>query len=230
MGGGEDDVIIPQFAIMNPLHTLELPPYQTACGCADILSHLLERYFSNELHTDTTDYLIEGAIQALLLNAERLLKNPKNYDARAEIQWLASIAHSGILDTGRIPCWGSHRIEHELSAQYNLTHGEGMAVVLVAWCKYMAENNPDKLAQLASRVFQVDLTIFSRKEAACILADKLNQFFKLLNLRTSLTEFGITNIDFKDMANRATNNDTNTVGHYLPLHAKEIVDILNLAL
>lgn len=228
--GVEDNIIIPKFAIMDPCFTLGLPPYQTACGCADILSHLLERYFSNELHTDTTDYLIEGAVKALLLNAKRLTQNPQNYDARAEVQWLASIAHNGILDTGRIACWGSHRIEHELSAQYNLAHGEGMAIVFVAWCKYMAENKPAKLAQLANRVFSIDLTDYSDKDAAYILADKLNQFFKSLNLRTSLSELNITDVHFEEMANRATNNDTNTVGHYIPLHVKEIIEILKLAL
>ena len=84
------------------------------------------------------------------------MKDPANYDARAEIQWLASVAHNGILDTGRAADWGSHRIEHEISAQYGITHGEGMAVVLVAWCKYMAEVKPYKLAQLAKRVFDID--------------------------------------------------------------------------
>lgn len=228
--GVEDDCIIPKFAIMNPRYTLGLPAYQTACGCADILSHLLERYFSDVPDTDTTDYLIEGAIQALMLNAERLTKDPKNYAARAEVQWLASIAHNGILDTGRSACWGSHRIEHELSAQYNLTHGEGMAIVFVAWCKYMAEKKPAKLAQLASRVFHVDLMNYSETEAAYILADTLDRFFKSMNLKTRLSELGITDGDFEEMANRATHNDTSTVGHYLPLHVKEFVEILKLAL
>ena len=95
--GFEDDMIIPKFAIMNPKYTLGLPAYQTSCGCADILSHLLERYFSDVSHTDTTDYMIEGAIKAALVNSLRLMKEPADYNARAEIQWLASIAHNGIL-------------------------------------------------------------------------------------------------------------------------------------
>lgn len=83
--GFEDDMIIPKFAIMNPKYTMGLPAYQTSCGCADILSHLLERYFSDVAHTDTTDYMIEGAVQAAMINAKRLMKDPANYDARAEI-------------------------------------------------------------------------------------------------------------------------------------------------
>ena len=118
--GFEDDRIIPKFAIMNPKYTVGLPAYQTFVGIADVLSHLLERYFSDEKNSDTTDYLIEGAIRALLVNADKLLVNQKDVNARGEIQWLASVAHGGFLDAGRRADWGSHRIEHELSAQYNI--------------------------------------------------------------------------------------------------------------
>lgn len=228
--GVEDELIIPKFAIMNPEFTLNLPNYQTSCGIADILSHLLERYFTNVDFVDTTDYLIEGAIKALLVNAKRLSKDDKNYNARAEIQWLASIAHNNLLDTGRISDWGSHRIEHEISAQYNVTHGEGMAVVLIAWCKYMAENKPKKLAQLANRVFNIDYYNYTDKEMAYILVENLEQVFKLLNLKTNLKSLNITNQDFEEMALRATNNNTKTVGHYIPLDKDKIIDILNLAL
>ena len=227
--GFEDDMIIPKFAIMNPKYPLGLPAYQTSCGCADILSHLLERYFSDVSHTDTTDYMIEGAIKAALVNSLRLMKEPADYNARAEIQWLASIAHNGILDTGRAADWGSHRIEHELSAQYGITHGEGMAVVLVAWCRYMAKIKPYKLAQLANRVFGIDSYHYTEEEMACLLADKLEDFFKSLNLKTTLTEMGIDDTHFEEMAVRATNNDTSPVGHYVSLHVKEFVDILRLA-
>lgn len=146
--GFEDNKIIPRFAIMNLEYTLGLPEFQTAAGVADILSHLLERYFSEIEHTDVTDYLIEGGVRALLINGKRLKENPRNIDARAEIQWLATIAHNNLLDTGRIGDWGSHRIEHELSGQYGITHGEGMAIVLPAWIRYAAKVKPYKLSQL----------------------------------------------------------------------------------
>lgn len=228
--GFEDDMIIPKFAIMNPHYTMGLPAYQTACGCADILSHLLERYFTDIPNVDTTDYMLEGAIKAVMVNAKRLIENPENYNARAEIQWLASIAHNGILDTGRLADWGSHRIEHELSAQYDITHGEGMAVVFVAWCKYMAEAKPAKLAQLANRVFHVDYHDYTEKEMALILSDELERFFKSLNLRTTLREMHIGDTDFQDMANRATRNNEIPVGHYVPLYVEEFTAILRLAL
>ena len=226
--GFEDDRIIPKFAIMNPSFTINLPAYQTFAGIADVLSHLLERYFSDEKYSDTTDYLIEGAIRALLVNADKLLKDPKDVNARGEIQWLASVAHNNFLDAGRTADWGSHRIEHELSAQYDLTHGEGMAVVTVAWTRYMAEVKPWRPALLANRVFGADAYDYSEKERAYILSEKLSDFYKKLGLKTTLTELGIDDKDFETMAKRATRNGA--VGHYEPLDADAFVKILALAL
>lgn len=226
--GFEDDRIIPKFAIMNPKFTIGLPAYQTFVGVADVLSHLLERYFSDEKYSDTTDYLIEGAIRALLVNADRLLKDQKDVNARGEIQWLASVAHNNFLDAGRRADWGSHRIEHELSAQYNVTHGEGMAVAMTAWTKYMAVKKPWRLALLASRVFGADPYDYSETERAFILSEKLEAFFRKLGLKVKLSELGIDDKDFEVMAKRATRNGS--VGHYEPLDAAAFVEILKLAL
>ncbi|SEW18385.1 hypothetical protein SAMN05216413_1446 [Ruminococcaceae bacterium KH2T8] len=226
--GFEDNRIIPKFAIMNPKYTANLPVYQTAVGIADVLSHLLERYFSDEKNSDTTDYLIEGAIRALTVNARRLIEDPTNINARAEIQWLASVAHNNFLDAGRSADWGSHRIEHELSAQYNITHGEGMAVVFVAWTKYIAKIKPWRLALLASRVYGVDPYDFSEEERALILAEKFKDFFTKLGVKTTLTDLNIDDRDFKTMADRATKNGK--VGHYVPLGSDDIVEILKIAL
>ena len=226
--GFEDDRIIPKFAIMNPRYTAGLPAYQTAVGIADVYAHLLERYFSDETHSDTTDFLIEGAIRALLVNGERLIADPTDINARGELQWLASVAHNNFLDAGRSADWGSHRIEHELSAQYNITHGEGMAVVFPAWTKYMAERKPWRPALLATRVYGADTFLHDEKERAYILAEELTKFFRKLSLRTTLTELGIGDKDFAVMAKRATRNGP--VGHYLPLTAEAIEDILRLAL
>lgn len=226
--GFEDDRIIPKFAIMNPKYTVNLPPYQTYVGIADVLSHLLERYFSDEKNSDTTDYLIEGAVKALLVNAQRLIDDPKDINARAEIQWLASVAHNNFLDAGRRADWGSHRIEHELSAQYNITHGEGMAIVFTAWTKYIADIKPWRLALLASRVYGKDPYDYSEKERALLLSEELENFFKKLGVKTHLSELGITDKDFEVMANRATAGGT--VGHYVPLDSARIIEILKLAL
>ena len=226
--GFEDDRIIPRFAIMNPRYTTNLPSYQTNVGIADVLSHLLERYFSDEKNSDTTDYLIEGAVRALLVNADRLIADPQDINARAEIQWLASVAHNNFLDAGRRADWGSHRIEHELSAQYNITHGEGMAVVFTAWTRYIAGIKPWRLALLASRVYGKDPYDYDERERALLLSQELEAFFRKLGLKTHLSELGITAEDFEVMAARATKGGE--VGHYVPLNAQEITEILQLAL
>ncbi len=226
--GFEDDRIIPKFAIMNPRFTTGLPKYQTVVGIADVLSHLLERYFSDERHSDTTDYLIEGAIKALFVNADRLLQDPGDINARGEVQWLASVAHNNFLDAGRRADWGSHRIEHELSAQYNITHGEGMAIVTAAWVKYMAEKKPWRPALLANRIYGADTYDYNETQRAYILAERLELFYKKLGLKLRLSELGIDDRDFEVMAKRAVRNGP--VGHYLPLDDKAIIEILRLAL
>ncbi len=228
--GFEDDRIIPHFAIMNPEYTLGLPRHQTSAGIADILSHLLERYFTNVTHVDVTDYLIEGAVRALLADGAKVNADPSDYDSRAEIQWLASIAHNNLLDTGRIGDWASHRIEHELSAQYGITHGEGMAIVTLAWLKYMADQRPFKPAQLAVRVFGADPYVMTDREQVLYLRSRLELFFKSLGLVTTLRELGIDDSRFDDMAKSATKNGTSPVGHYVPVDAQVFKDILKLAL
>ncbi|MCR5355403.1 MAG: iron-containing alcohol dehydrogenase [Lachnospiraceae bacterium] len=237
--GFEDNRIIPKFAIMNPVYTLGLSKYQTAVGIADILSHLLERYFSDTTDSDTTDYLIEGAIKALLVNANRIielyrensveeLQDSREYlNAKAQIQWLATVAHNNFLDAGRRADWASHRIEHELSAEYNITHGEGMAVVLLAWIRYMANEKPWRPALLASRIFGADSYDYDQRQQALILADRFEELFKSLEIATTLQELNIDNTRFEIMAKRATRNGA--VGHYLPIDETRFVDILKLA-
>ena len=226
--GFEDDRIIPKFSIIDPSYTTGLPLYQTNVGIADVLSHLLERYFSDEKNSDTTDYLIEGAIRALLINADRISEDPGNINARAEISWLAVVAHNNFLDAGRSADWGSHRIEHELSAQYGITHGEGMAVVFTAWTKYMAEVKPWRLALLATRVFGADAYDRNERERALFLSAELERFFKKLGLKTTLGELGIDDSRFDLMAEHATAGGP--VGHYVKLDKERFKEILKIAL
>ena len=228
--GVENDLLIPCFAVMNPNYTMTLPAYQTACGVADILSHLLERYFTNTKHVDTTDYLIEGAIKALLLNGQRVIEDANDYNARAEVQWLASIAHNNLLDTGRESDWASHRVEHEISAQYGITHGEGMAVVLLGYLEYISKHHPYKTAQLANRLYNIDYNNYTECEMTLILKEHLYSFFKKIGLKTSLSDLGIDDQHFEEMALRGTTNDQNQVGHYYPLDKAKFIEILKLSI
>lgn len=228
--GIETDLIIPKFAIINPEYTLSLPKYQTSVGLCDISTHLIERYYSDIDYTDTTDYMIEGLLKALILNSYRLINNPSDINARSEVFLMSIFAHNNILDSGRTADWASHRIEHEISAEYGITHGEGMAVVLVAYTKYLATRKPNKLAQLANRLFNIDYANHSKKEMALMLAENLEKFYIDLGLRTRLSKFNIDDSNFEKMALRATKNDTTKIGHYLGLDSKEIIEVLNIAL
>lgn len=226
--GFEHDLLIPQFSVLNPEYTLGLPDYQTFVGIADIFSHMLERYFSDSTHVNLTDFMLEGAMKSLLINAADLKKDLQNYQARAEIMWSATMAHNNVLDTGRISDWGSHRIEHEISAQYNVTHGEGMAIVFPAWMAYAATEKPQKLAQLAVRVFGHDPIVYSEKELALLATRSVQQFFHSLGMRKNLTELEIDDRDFQVMADRAVLNGS--VGHYIRLDSEKIQQVLTIAL
>lgn len=228
--GIETDLIIPKFAIINPEYTLSLPKYQTSVGLCDISTHLIERYYSDIEYTDTTDYMIEGLLKALILNSYRLINNPNDINARSEVFLMSVFAHNNILDSGRMADWASHRIEHEISAEYGITHGEGMAVVLVAYTKYLATRKPNKLAQLANRLFNIDYANHSKEEMALMLAENLEKFYIDLGLRTRLSKFNIDDSNFEKMALRATKNDTCKIGHYIGLDSKEIIEVLNIAL
>ena len=228
--GIETDLIIPKFAIINPEYTLSLPKYQTSVGLCDISTHLIERYYSDIEYTDTTDYMIEGLLKALILNSYRLINNPSDINARSEVFLMSIFSHNNILDSGRMADWASHRIEHEISAEYGITHGEGMAVVLVAYTKYLATRKPNKLAQLANRLFNIDYANHSKEEMALMLAENLEKFYIDLGLRTRLSKFNIDDSNFEKMALRATKNDTTKIGHYLGLNFKEIIEVLNIAL
>ena len=119
-----------KFAVMDPSLTFTLSPYQTACGAADIMAHVLERYFTQEMNVDLSDRLCEGTLKTMIANTPIVMEKPGDYDARAEIMWAGTIAHNDLLGKGRIEDWASHQIEHELSAICDVAHGAGLAIVL----------------------------------------------------------------------------------------------------
>ncbi len=228
--GVESEIIIPKFSIVNPEFTIKLPKYYTGVGTADILSHLLERYFSEVDHTDITDYLLEGAIRATLVNGVKLMGDLENYDLRAEMSLTAIIAHNNSLELGREPDWGSHRIEHELSGQYGVVHGEGMVVVTLAWMKYVSRFSPKQFVKYGIRVFEIDPVIYTEEEIIDLAIEKTKEFFVKLGMKTTLTELEIDDTHFETMADRATKGDMQTVGHLKSLNSSDIVEILKLAI
>lgn len=224
--GIDTEIIMPEFAILNPEMCYTIPPYLLSCGIADTLTHLFERYFTPTKNVVITDYMIEGAMKALLEIGPKLKKDPKNYDYCAEFMWIATIAHNGTMDVGRSSDWGSHRIEHEISALYDITHGAGMAIIYPAWMKYVKDQDIDRFNQLATRVFGVTNT--NKEEASNEGIQCVEEFFKSLGLKTTLTEANIPLDRFEEMSKKAV-GEAGFIGRFQQLEEKDIIEILNIA-
>lgn len=218
----------PRFALMNPELTFTLPPYQTASGVADMMAHIFERYFTNTPDVEITDRVSEGVLKAIIEEAPKVMADPQNYGARANIMWCGTLAHNGICGTGREEDWASHAMEHEISSVYGVTHGAGLAVILPAWMTFMADHNPGKVAQMARRVFGVEN--HDDRSAAFEGISALKAFFGSLGLPVSFAGLGIENPDIDLLVVKLHEDKGATIGGYYPLTAEETAAIYRLAL
>lgn len=223
-----DTALRPRFAIMNPELTFTLPPYQTASGIADMMTHIYERYFTNTTDVEVTDRVAEGVLKAIINEAPKVMAEPHNYEARANIMWCGTLAHNGVCGTGRQEDWVSHFMEHELSAVYGVTHGAGLAVIVPAWLTFMAEHNPHKVAQFARRVWNVDEP--DDHKAALKGIECLKSFYRSIGMPVTLSELGIANPDFDLLVKKLHENKGEIIGGYYRLTAKETEQIYRLAL
>ena len=151
--GASGDAIRPKFSILNPALTQTLPAYQTAAGITDIMAHLYERYLTNSTEVEVTDRLIEALLLTMKHEGPRVIENPDNYDARANIMWAGMMAHNNSCGVGRSQDWNSHTIEHELSALYDCAHGAGLAVTMPAVFTYTMNHNVMRFAKAAVRIW-----------------------------------------------------------------------------
>ena len=222
-----ESALRPKFAVMNPELTFTLPPYQTASGIADMMAHIFERYFTNTPETEVTDRVAEGVLKAIITEAPRVMAEPENYDARANIMWCGTLAHNGICGTGRQEDWVSHFMEHELSAVYGVTHGAGLAVMTPAWMTFMATHNPSKGAQFARRV--MDVVNDDDTQAALEGIARLRAFYASLGLPITLGQLGIENPDFDLLVHKLHENKGEVIGGYYRLSAVETRQIYELA-
>ena len=149
----------PKFAIMNPELTMTLPQYQTASGCVDIMMHTMERYFNQCDNMELTDGISEHLLRTVMKNAKILMEDPNNYEARAEIMWAGSLAHNGLTGCGTDGGdWSSHQLEHELGGMFDVAHGAGLAAVWGSWARYVMDARPERFAQFAVKVMEVQPT------------------------------------------------------------------------
>jgi hypothetical protein len=225
----QGEALRPRFAILNPELTFTLPAYQTACGCVDIMGHVIERYFTTVPNVDLTDRLCEAVLKTVITNAPAVLAEPQNYAARAEIMWAGTLAHNDLLSTGRIGDWSSHRIEHELSAIYDIAHAAGLAVIYPAWMKYSFKKDIKRFVQFAVGVWDVDLPFESEERIALEGIRRMESFLKELGLAVRLKELNISGERFDEMAEKCA-AFWSSMGNYQKLEKQVVKDILELAL
>ena len=188
--GTGSDLIRPKFSILNPALTQTLPAYQTAAGATDIIAHLYERYLTNTKEVEVTDRLIEALLLTMKHETPRVIEDPDNYDARANIMWAGMMAHNNSCGVGRSQDWTSHGIEHELSALYDCAHGAGLAVTMPANFRYVIDHDVMRFAQVAVRVWGCSMDFADPKKTALEGIDKLQRFLISIGMPSDLEGVG----------------------------------------
>jgi len=193
--GLEHDWVKPNFAILDPALTLTIPPFQTACGIADITSHLLENFFSPVEHSDLSHNLHVAALKTVLKHGAAVMADPKNLDSRSELMILAPLSINGILKVGRYGDWGCHAMEHKMSGDWDIPHGAGLAIVTPVWMRYIYQKHLDKFISLAVEVFGLENNPAEPEKTALAGIDALEHFFyEVLKLPRKLDGLGIKDL------------------------------------
>ncbi|MBO4538513.1 MAG: iron-containing alcohol dehydrogenase, partial [Erysipelotrichaceae bacterium] len=221
----DNPVIIPKFSVLNPQITYTVSRYQSACGCFDALSHVMERYFTLVEHTDVTDRMCEGLMKTIITYAPLIQQQPDNYDYRDEVMWAATLAQNNLMSTGRDGDWACHKIEHELSGEYDIAHGEGLAMIYPTWLRYVWKSNPQRIRQFGQRVFDLRLEGYDDETACRMAADALEKFAQSIGLQTDLKSLHISEQQAQLLANRCCWN-TPSKGKFMKLTAQDIKNIL----
>ncbi len=229
--GATGEAYRPAFSILNPALTQTLPPFQTACGIADIMAHLFERYFTTTKEVEVTDRLIESLLLTMIHEAPRVMKDPDNYEARANIMWAGMMAHNNSCGVGRVQDWASHDIEHELSATYDCAHGAGLAVIFPAWMTYTMKHDISRFAQLAVRVWGCQMDFQNPERTALEGIEALRSFWKSLGLPATFAELGAKEEDIPAMAESACYGDGRDgyIGGFVKLGKDDVMNIYRLA-
>ena len=216
--------VYPKFSILNPEYTYTVPKYQMVSGIFDTLSHLMEQYFSGD-DNNTTDYILEGVMEALIDNARVALNNPEDYEARSNIMWCTTIGLNTITGVSKTQDWEVHMIEHQLGAYTDCAHGIGLAIISVPYYKYIYKYGLDKFVRFAKKIWKIDDKNLTKDEIAIAGIEKLADFIKELGIPTTLREIGTT----EDMLPKIANSTIILDGGYKKLTSNEILNILKEA-
>ncbi|MBQ7158847.1 MAG: iron-containing alcohol dehydrogenase [Treponema sp.] len=229
--GSNSDTCRPKFAIMNPELTMTLPPYQTRCGCTDILMHTMERYFTNNGNMELTDNIAEALMRTVIHNALILEKNPNDYDARAEIMWASSLSHNDLTGCGNGGNdFATHRLEHELGGMFDVAHGAGLSALWGTWARYVYKNCLPRFKRFALTVWNIAAD--DTDEAIALKGiEATEQFFRQIQMPTNMRELGITPTDAQiaELAKKCAITTGNNLGSAKVLHEEDMKKIYELA-
>ncbi len=220
-------LIRPKFAILNPELLYTVPPYHTAAGGVDMMSHTMERYFTNDTHVELSDRLSEATIRTVIRNLPVALKKPDAYNARAELMWAGTLAQSGVLGAGRSGDGSCHAIAGEVSGMYDTTHGAALSIITPAWMKYVYEANISRFAQYAVRVWGVDPNFHDLHETAAEGIKRTEEFFRNAGMPVSLKEVGVPENRLAEIAERC--GARTPMGSIRRLEVPDVMEILKLA-
>lgn len=228
--GATGEAFRPKFSVLNPALTQTLPPYQTACGITDIIAHLYERYLTNTKEVEVTDRMIEALMLSMIHEGPRVIEDPDNYEARANIMWAGMMAHNNSCGVGRTQDWTSHDVEHELSALYDCAHGAGLAVVMPAVFTYNMRHNVMRFAQVATRVWGCQMDFEHPEVTAQAGIEALRQFLTSIGMPKNFEELGAKEEDIERLAHTACygDNRTGTIGGFKSLDQRDVENIYRL--
>lgn len=221
--------MLPKVSFLDPTLTYTVSPYQTACGAADMLSHIMEVYFNMEQDLYMLDCFMEGMMKTIIKYAPVAMKEPENYEARANLMWTSSWAINGFVDGGKQQAWSCHPMEHELSAIYDITHGLGLAILTPRWMEYcLDETTVSKYVQFGVNVFGLDASQEPMEVARQSIAQVSEFLFGTLGLKSTFSEVGIRKEDFSVMARKACGNGI--LPGFKPLAQSDIERIFEMCL
>ena len=226
--GAGTDLIRPKFSIMNPALTCTLPAYQTACGATDIMAHVFERYFTNTTEVEMTDRLCEAVLLTMIKETPRVIADPMNYDARANIMWAGTVAHTNIVGVGREQDWNSHGIEHELSALYDCAHGAGLAVIMPAWMEFVYKHNVMRFAQAAVRVWGCQMDFEQPENTAKEGIRRFRSFLHSIGMPLTFEELGAKEEDIPRLVEKFGLGRRRT-GGFVKLSSDDIASVYKIA-
>ena len=222
------DLMRPKFSILNPELTQTLPPYQTACGIVDMMAHVFERYFTNTRNVEVTDRMCEGILKAIIQEAPKVMADPNDYEARANLMWAGTMAHNDICGVGRQQDWASHHLEHELSGLYDCAHGAGLAVIFPAWMTYTMEHDVMRFAQAAVRVWGCEMNFEHPEITAKAGIDALKAFWGSLGMPLNFEQLGAKEEDIPKLLETLQIED-HTEGSFVLLDKDACEAIYHLA-